>query len=253
LAGGIGHIRQNRHSVALVSTLLLVCGALVPALGDGPGDWITYKSGSMSFKYPSGWKIEPQLYRTPPEEAAGKPAYPIGLSIFPNGENARGKRSISIGGRQASCDSFLPACKCFTIYVAIYTCADDAETLKTFDFLVESIRYHDPKAAFQIVFPAAQDSLRPNATYTIRWKTRPDLHIRTVNIWVHDTSRPQSATVLSAKDVPNTGSYHWLTPVVDSAGPYIMEVSFVKPMKASPPALASGRIYAGNSNPFYIR
>jgi hypothetical protein len=246
-------MRQHCRRVSMVGMLLLVCGALVPAVGDGAGDWISCKWGSMSFKYPSGWRIEPQLYRNPPEEAAGKPAYPIGLSILPNGENARSKRSISVGGGQASCDSFLPPCRCFTIYVAIYTCADDAETLNTFDLVLKSIRYHDPKAAFQIVFPAAQDSLRPNTPYTIRWITQRDLHLRTVNIWVRDTSTPQNTTVLSAKDVPNTGSYDWVAPSVDSAGPYIMEISFVKPMKPTPPALASGRIYAGNSNPFYIR
>jgi hypothetical protein len=264
----------NRISVAV--TAVFLCVALVSALawvrhdsvaGIGPTraarlnlsasedefeNLVTYKWGSMSFKYPSGWRIEPQLYRTPPEEEAGKPAYPIGLTVFPSGETARSRRSISIGGRQANCESFVPACKCFAIYEAIYTCGEDAETLRTFELLLKSVRYHDPKAAFGIVFPAAQDSLRPNTDYTIRWKTRPGLRIRRVNIWVYDTSKPLNFSVLYAKQVPNTGRYDWHTPSVDSAGPYLMEISIVKPLKATPPALASGRIDAGNSNPFYI-
>jgi hypothetical protein len=243
--------QRNRFSRVLAP--LLVCVALVNVRGDGTERWLRYRWGPITFKYPSKWIVKPQLYRTPPQEAAGAPPELIGLVVHPRGESERGRRSISIGGRQASCESFVPSCQCFTIYEAIYTCADDGETLQTFDLLLKSIRYNNPKAAFQVVFPAAQDSLRPNTSYTIRWNTRAGLRIRRVDVSIRDTSKPLTPTVLYTKAVPNTGRYEWQTPMADSEGPFIIEISFVKPMKATPPAMASGRIYAGYSNPFYIR
>jgi len=225
-----------------------------PAAENEIENWITYKWGGLSFKYPANWKVEPQYYRTPPEEAAGKPAYVLGLTLLPKGETQRGNRWIGIGGRQADCDSF-PSCKCFTIYIAIYSCSSDAEILHTYDLFLRTIRNSDPNAAFQIAFPAAQDRLQPNTHYTIRWRTKRGLRIRSVRITIQDTSsRRRDALVLDAKNVPNTGKYDWLVPeFIHSPGPYLLGISFLKPIKAAPPALSAGRIYAGSSDPFYIQ
>jgi hypothetical protein len=217
--------------------------------------WATYRFGTMRFKYPSGWKVVPQLYRTPPEEAAGKPAYPIGLTIFPSSESATSRRSILIGGHQANCESFLPPCKCFTIYEAIYTCADEHEIRRTFSLLLKTVRNDDPNAAFLIDFPAAQDRLKPNKHYTIRWTTKSGLRIRSVSIFAYDTSKPswRDGLALEVKNVPNTGRYDWLVlDSIESPGPYLLDISFVKPIQATPSALRAGRIYEAKSDPFYI-
>jgi hypothetical protein len=217
-------------------------------------NWITYKSGNMSFKYPTDWQVEPIYYRTPPEEEAGKPAYELGETISRRGEPPSSSRTIVIGGRQAGCESMSSSCECFTIYVAEYTCGPDAETFRTFDLFLKTIRNDDASSAFQVVFPAAQDRLRTNTRYTIRWRTKSGLRIPRVKLIVHDTSMPwREGTVLDAAGVPNTGRYEWLIPEsVNSPGPYLIEISFVKPIKATPPALSAGRLYEGQSNPFYI-
>lgn len=218
-------------------------------------NWIAYDWNGFRFKYPANWKVEPQYYRTPPEEAEGKPAYEIGLTLLPQGESRRGNRSIGIGGRQASCESFIASCKCFTMYVAVSTCSSDAETLRIFDLFLKTIRNSNPNEAFHITTPKAQERLLHNAHYKIGWRTKPQLRIRAVNIYVYDTSGKWSKgrPILVVKDVPNTGSYDWIVPdSVGSSGPYLLEISFVKPVKATPPALSSGRIYDGRSDPFYI-
>jgi hypothetical protein len=217
------------------------------------GRWITYNWGGMTFKYPPGWQVEPQLYLTPPQEMAGETAYPVGLTIFPNGKKPTMERSIWIGGRQASCDSF-SYCKCFTIYVAIYTCGRDADTLKIFDLLLKTIKNDDPNAVFRVVFPAAQDRLQPNQRYTIRWLTKSGVPLHSVRIIVYDTSKPPfEGALLDAKNIPNTGKYDWVVPKsISSPGPYLLDISFVLPTKVAPPALSGGRIYEGKSSPFYI-
>jgi hypothetical protein len=254
LEKAFGGMLQIHNRLWSLLPLLLLCGALVYVHGDGAQNWLNYRWGPMRFRYPSGWTVTPQLYRTPPQEEAGEPPALVGLVLHPRGESERGKRSISIGGRQASCESFVPSCRCFTVYEAVYTCGDDSETLQIFDLLLKTIRYDDAKAAFKIVFPAAEDSLHPNTSYTIRWRTRPGLRIRRVDIWVHDTSKTgHSSTILDTKGVPNTGTYNWHTPSLDSTGPFLIDISFVKPWQPIPRTLVSGRIYAGKSNPFYIR
>ena len=225
-----------------------------PAVKGGTEKWIEYKWGGMRFKYPSDWQVAPQYYRTPPQEAAGEPASVVGLTVSPRREPANRSRSISLGGRQADCDSF-PSCRCLSIYVAVYTCGPDAETAKVFDLLVTTIRNNDPDPAFPIFFPTAQDVLHPGTRYTIHWKTKSHLRIPRLDIMVYDTSRPwREGVVLDVKGAPNTGSYDWTIPAsVPSPGPYLLDLSFVKPVRATPPALSAGRIYEGRSAPFYIR
>jgi hypothetical protein len=75
-----------------------------------------------------------------------------------------------------------------------------------------------------------------------------------VSLAVHDTSRYwRDGLVLDAKEVLNTGRYDSLVPnPIESRGPYLVEISHVKRVKAVPPSLSAGHIYAGHSNPFYI-
>ena len=219
---------------------------------DETANWLTYRGGD--FKYPPGWEVTPQLYRTPPQEIAGEPESPVGLNIFPKGESPTGERYIGMGGRQTGCEDFSPPCKCFTIYWAVYTCATDPETLRVYDLLLTTIRNNNPDEAFHVLFPAAQDRLQPGKHYTLHWRAKRDVPKHSVEILVHDTSKLDWRNpVLDVKDVPDTGSYDWLVPAsVTSRGPYVMEISFVVPVKPTPPALSAGRIYAGRSDPFYI-
>src|ERR1035437_7513355 len=158
-----------------------------PAAEQETKDWIEYKWGGMSFKYPRDWQVTPQYYRTPPQEAAGEPASILGLTISPKGDPASRDRSINIGGR-TTCDS-VPSCKCFTIYDAEYICGTDTESAKIFDLFIRTIRNDDSNSAFAIVFPTAQDTLHPSTRYTIRWTTKSRLRIPKVHIMVYDTSR----------------------------------------------------------------
>ena len=217
------------------------------------GEVLSYKWRGLSFKYPHGWHVEPQYYRTPAEEAAGKPEYVLGFEVVPNLETSSSKDRVYLGGRQAECDSF-PHCTCFTIYEAIHTCSDNPETLKVLGLILETVRVDDPNAAFRIRFPKARDTVKSGKRCTIRWRTEPSLSISRVDIAVRDTSTTwDKGTILDAKNVPNTGSYQWLVPEkVDSPGPYILEISFLKPIRVKPPALGGGRIYSGRSEPFYI-
>ena len=214
--------------------------------------WKTYTWGGFNFRYPPGWQVEPQYYRTPPQEQAGKPASVVGLTISPMGEPRVASRLISIGGRQTDCSDV--HCKCFTIYEPEYTCNPDAETSKTFDLLLTTIKDDNTDSAFLVTFPAAEDRLRPNTRYTIRWRTKSNLRIHQVSLAVHDTSRYwRDGLVLDAKEVLNTGTYDWLVPnSIESRGPYLVEISHVKRVKAVPPSFSAGHIYAGHSNPFYI-
>ncbi|WP_263416252.1 GPI anchored serine-threonine rich family protein [Terriglobus albidus] len=215
--------------------------------------WKTYEWGGFSFRYPPEWQVAPQYYQTPPEELTGKPASVVGLTVSPPGEPRTGRRLISIGGRQANCVAS-PSCKCVTIYIEIETCNPDTETTRVFDLMLTTIRDKDPAASFRITSPAAQDRLHPNTHYTIRWSTKPRLHISKVSLIVHDTTRYwRDGLVLDARDIPNTGEYAWLIPnSVPSRGPFLIEISYLKPMGAEPPALSKSQIYAGRSNPFYI-
>jgi hypothetical protein len=216
--------------------------------------WRSYTWGILSFRYPPGWHVEPQYYRTPPEEQAGIPASILGLTISPIGEKRVSSRTISISGRQANCDS-LTSCECFTIYEAEYTCGPDSETSRIFDQLLKTIRYDNPDSTFHIVAPTAQDQLRSNANYTIRWNTKAGLHIRrvTLTIWNTTSRLGGDGLVLNVKNVPNSGKFDWFVPVsLKSAAPYLIEISYLKPIKAQPPALSGGRIYEGRSEPFYI-
>ncbi|HEX9200803.1 MAG TPA: hypothetical protein VF865_14665 [Acidobacteriaceae bacterium] len=218
-------------------------------------DWIEYEWLGFSFKYPNDWQVAPQYYRTPPEEAAGEPASVVGLTLSPRGEPANSSRSIGLAGRQIDCINLRPRCQCFSIYTEIYTCGPDAQTAKVFDVLLKTIKNNDSHSSFPIVFPVAQDTLHPGTRYTIRWTTKSHLRIPKLDIMVYDTSRFwREGTVLDVKGVPNTGSYDWIVPgSVPSPGPYLLDISFVKSVRATPPALSSGRIYEGRSNPFYIR
>jgi len=216
--------------------------------------WKTYDAGGMTYKYPPGWQVIPQLYRTPPQEAAGEPESQVGEIVSPHGVSPDYDSSIWIGGRQAGCEDFGPPCKCFTIYVAVYTCAADTATLRIYDLFLTTIRNKDSNESFHILFPSAQARLEPGKHYTLRWSIKPEVPKHTVDIIVHDTSKLDwRDPVLQVKDVPDTGSYDWLVPAsVSSPGPYLIEISFVVPTKAPPPALSAGRIYEGRSNPFYI-
>lgn len=216
--------------------------------------WKTYSWGKLSFRYPRTWQVEPQYYRTPPEEEAGTPASIIGLRISPSGEPSFDSRTIWIGGRQADCAA-LSSCKCLTIYETEYTCNPDAETSRIFDQILTSVRYHDPDQAFQIIAPTAHEYAHSNAKLTIRWKTRPGLHISRVSLGIHDTasSSGRDGLILQVKDIPNSGEFAWFVPAnFKSSGPYIVEVYYLKPMKAEPPALSASHIFAGRSDPFYI-
>jgi len=215
-------------------------------------DWKTYEDGS--FKYPPGWEVWPQRYRTPPQEEAGEPESEVGLYISPKGEGSGDGGAIGMGGRQTDCDEFGPPCKCFTIYWAVYTCATDSETLKVYDLLLTTIRSADPNESFHVLFPAAQDRLRPGKHYALRWRIKAGVPKHNVDIIVHDTSRLDWRNpILRVEDVPDTGRYDWLVPAtVDSAGPYLFEISFSIPIKAPPGALGAGQIYEGRSDPFYI-
>jgi len=224
-----------------------------PVTQELKGEVLPYKWGGLSFQYPPGWHVEPLYYRTPPEEAAGTPASVLGFAVVPNGQTSRSSDGVYLGGRQAVCDSF-PHCACFTVYETIHTCSENAETLKVFDLIPKTVRYNDPDGAFRISFPTAQDSLGSGKRYTVRWRTKPSLRIRRVSIVAHDTSTTwKKGTVLDAKNVPNTGRFEWLVPTtVNSQGPYLLEITFLKPIKVKPPALGGARIYNGRSEPFYI-
>jgi hypothetical protein len=216
--------------------------------------WKTYEDGS--FKYPPGWEVWPQLYSTPPQEEAGEPESEVGLYISPKGEGSSDGGAIGMGGRQTGCEDFGPPCKCFTIYWAVYTCATDPETLRVYDLLLTTIRRNDPNAPFQVLFPAAQDRLRPGKHYTLRWRIKPDVPEHNVRIIAYNTSKLDWRNpLLDAKDVPDTGRYEWAVPAaVDSPGPYLIDISFVTRVKPSPPALGGSRNrnYEGQSDPFYI-
>jgi hypothetical protein len=219
-------------------------------------DWMSYDWDNLSFKYPSDWQVEAQLYRTPPQEAEGKPPSVVGLTVFPKGENARGIHVVEMGGRQMDCD-VIPAGKgrCFTLYgIPIYTSAQDSETLRVFDLLLRTVRYDNPDAAFEIIFPTAQARIEPNTRCLIRWRTKHGFRIHSVSIEVWDTSQTmQGNMVFQVTNVPNTGNYDWLLPgSLTSPGPYIIGVYFVKLIKPPPGALSAGKIYEGLSNPFYI-
>jgi hypothetical protein len=214
---------------------------------------LSYRWGSLSFKYPLSWHVEPQYYRTPAdEEAAETPKSIVGFAVVPNGQTSRSNDGVYLGGRQADCRSF-PSCPCFTVYETIYTCSENPETLKVFDLIVKTVRFDNPEAAFRVSFPTAKHFLHSGKHYTIHWQTKPSLQIRRVSIFVHDTSTSwKTGAILNAKKVPNTGSFVWVVPAVKSPGPYLLEISFLKPIKVEPPALGGARIYRGMSEPFYI-
>ena len=128
--------------------------------------WRTYDAGGMTYKYPPGWQVEPQLYRTPPQEEAGEPESEVGEIISPVGESPTYEGSIWIGGRQVRCEDFGPPCKCFTIYVEVYSCATDAETLRIYDLFLTTIRNNDSNESFHVIFPPAQARLQPGKHYT---------------------------------------------------------------------------------------
>jgi hypothetical protein len=212
--------------------------------------WLSYDWENISFKYPSDWQVEPQLYSPPLQEAEGKPPSVVGLTVFPKGEKARGIHVIEMGGRQ------MGKGRCFTLYgIPIYTSAQDSETLRVFDLLLRTVRYHSPDAVFEIIFPTAQGRIEPNARCTIRWRTKHGFRIHSVTIQAWDTSQTGQGTnmVFQVTNVPNTGNYDWLVPdSLTSPGPYIIGVYFVKLIKPPPGALSAGKIYEGLSNPFYI-
>jgi hypothetical protein len=220
-------------------------------------DWMTYHWENISFKYPSDWQVEPQLYRTPSQEAEGKPSSVVGLWVFPKDTKTSGTHGIGMGGRQMDCD-VIPAAKgrCFTLYgIPIYTYAQDSETLQVFDLLLRTVRYDNPDAPFEIIFPTAQGRIEPNTRCTIRWRTKHGFRIHSVTIQAWDTSQAGQGSnmVFQVTDVPNTGNYDWLVPgSLTSSGPYIIGVYFVKLIKVPPGALSAGQIYEGLSDPFYI-
>jgi len=138
----------------------------------------------------------------------------------------------------------------------VYTCANDASTRHIYDLLITTIDRNWPDAAFKIVLPDAQQTLHRNQSYSINWRTKPGTPKHKVHILIHDTSKTdwREGTVLDVKNVPNTGRYEWHIPsTVASAGPYLIEISFVVPEVGEPPALSGGRIYSGVSGPFYIQ
>jgi hypothetical protein len=132
-----------------------------PEVEQDTKNWLTYEWEDMSFRYPNDWLVEAQYYRTPPEENAGAPASVVGLTLFPKGAKSNSNRSINLGGRQLDCNT-VASCKCFTIYVAEYSCGTDAETTRVFDLFLRTIRNANASLAFPILFPSAQDRLRSN-------------------------------------------------------------------------------------------
>jgi hypothetical protein len=254
--------KRTLHSALIGFALLLACALNQHAQAKQPSGerpqaegWKTYNWGKLSFRYPPSWQVEPQHYRTPPEEEAGKPGSVIGLRISPTNEPRLENRSIWFGGLQADCAA-LTSCKCFTIYETEYTCNPDPETSRIFDQILTTIRYDDPDYAFQIIAPSTREYTRSNANFTIRWKTRPGLHISRVSLGIHDTASGsgRDSLVLQAKDIPNSGEFEWFVPAnLRSSGPYIIEIFYLKPIKAEPPALSASHIFAGRSDPFYVR
>lgn len=217
--------------------------------------WERYDDAGSIFRLPPGWKVEPILWQSAAQEAAGEGPDEIGLTL----EGDHGG-SITIGGRGATaCDEYVapqPECKCLSIYVAVYTCDQDPQTRHIYDLFITTIHNEWPNSDFTVVFPAAQDALHPNRRYAIRWRTKSGIPQHNVHISVRDTSKPdwRDAMVLDANDVPNTGRYDWIVPAsITSPGPYLLEISFVVPQKVKPPALSGGRIYSGTSSPFYIQ
>lgn len=220
-------------------------------------DWLWYREPGLVFRYPPGWQVAPILYSTPPMEEAGEPSSKVGLTVTPEGLAPRDSNGIWMGGRQTDCNDFRQTeCKCLTVYDAVYTCAEDAETRRIYDLLVTTIENNWADAAFEIVFPAPQDAIHPNQRYTIRWRTKSGTPKHPVDILIHDTSKTswRDGTVLHMKNVPNSGHYEWIVPAsITSPGPYLVEISFQVPQKVSAPALSGARIYSGTSSPFYIQ
>ncbi len=263
-------MRRESHVALILVGLLLVVGETdhqavaqasegkAPTAGDRreTANWLRYGDGNtQAFRYPPGWKVEPILWQSAAQEQAGEGPDEIGVTV--EGEDGG---TITLGGRGATaCDEYLSPkteCKCLSIYTAVYTCDQDANTRRIYDLFVTTLRNDWPDGDFTIVFPAAQAALHPNRRYTIRWRTKSGIPPHGVNISVRDTSVYdwRQATVLDAKDVPNTGRYEWLVPAtITSPGPYLLEISFIVPVQAKPPALSGGRIYSGVSSPFYIQ
>lgn len=217
-------------------------------------NWLTYEWGIVRFKYPPDWRVEKNYYKTPAQEAAGEPASVIGLTASP-GDKPVDNYSILFGGRQVNCQN-LNVPRCFTFYtIPIYTFNKNSEILGVFDSLIKSISYNNPDATFQILFPEAKAQLEPNTTYTIRWKTKPDLQIKKVKLIAFDTSRYwQEGLILSVENIPNTGSYEWTIPsVIKSEGPYLLGVSYCESIIPPPVGtISSCKLHEGWSDLFYI-
>jgi len=263
-------MRKNNHVAAILAAVFFVVGGVdrrvgaqaregkAPTAADRrvTANWLRYGGGdTQAFRYPPGWKVEPILWQSAAQEAAGEGPDEIGVTI--EGQDGG---AITLGGRGATaCDEYVAPeaeCRCFSIYTAVYTCDKDPVIRHVFDLFITTIRNDWPNGDFTVIFPAAQSALHPNRHYTLRWHTKSGIPPHNVNISVRDTSKYdwREAMVLDVKDVPNTGRYEWLVPAsITSPGPYLLDISFVVPEQVKPPALGGGRIYSGISSPFYIQ
>jgi hypothetical protein len=261
-------MRKKNHLAAILVAVTLVVGEAdrhagaqaregkAPTAADRreTAGWLRYDDGGTIFRYPPGWKVEPILWQSAAQEAAGEGPDEIGVTISPEGETPG---AITIGGRGATaCTPEQADCKCLSIYVAVYTCDQDAQTRHIYDLFITTIRNEWPDSDFTVVFPAAQDVLHPNQRYTIRWRTKSGIPHHNVNISVRDTSKAdwREAMVLDVKNVPNTGRYQWRVPSsITAPGPYLIDISFVLHEKVEAPPLSGNRLYSGTSSPFYIQ
>jgi hypothetical protein len=90
---------------------------------------------ALSFEYPSTWTVRRNLYRTPGDQAAGRPGQVETLAVYPDDNT---NMAIIVGGRQAACGITIPGqAACFKntpIYVI------GGVTGSIFNHLVGSLR-----------------------------------------------------------------------------------------------------------------
>lgn len=221
---------KNLATVMLTAALVMLAGVMGYSVGtptssssgeSETAEWSIYNWHGIQFKYPPTWKVTTTSHASAATQAHGEPAEEVGLWLYPPGSVSDG---LGFGGLQFSCQT--STCRCFELYTSVHTCNENPETLRVFNLVIKSMKYHDPHASFTVSFPSAQNRLETGKTYTIFWSTSPSVQARKVSINIRDTSRQGDYRwFFLEQDAPNTGRYEWTVPVnLKSEGPYLITV-----------------------------
>lgn len=157
--------------------------------------WQTYEflEWQLTFKYPPGWTVERDIYKTPAQVDSGSSGGTVGLILFSGIELAAGSVDfIEVGGRQTGCEAGFTQnySRCITKPVVMWTLSNNQQILSIFDTIASTIvasrtdtsdwkTYRNEQYGFEVKYPNAwevkDDSYsRNNQRYPLVHITGPD-------------------------------------------------------------------------------